>query len=225
MQLNLKVLQLLSSRLCHDIVGPAGAIQNGIELFEEMGSEEDEGALEVIATSSEKLLARIAFFRLTFGQGGPNGRKSPLAEARELAQAYLKGSRVSLDWPPEMAESLEKKITVIAIKILLNMILVAIDAIPRGGSLEVSVSTEDEIHKGQAVNLVVRAIGRGAFLSEDLQCALLSEKSSHADLNLSAQNIHGFFCQRLAENQLSKVSVFTDRDEVRFTVLLPQCPK
>ena len=99
MQVDLKVVQLLSSRLCHDLVGPAGAVHNGIELFQEMGPDEGAVALKMVATSVEQLSARLAFFRLAFGLGGLSGRKPPLAEARDLAQAFLEGGRITLDWP------------------------------------------------------------------------------------------------------------------------------
>jgi len=222
MHLDLKVVQLLSSRLCHDLVGPAGAIQNGIELVKEVGCDEGEGALEIVGASSNQLLARLAFFRLAFGKGGLIGNKVPLAEARDLAEAFLEGSRISLDWSLEIFASVEKAITVSAIKILLNMILVATDGLPRGGILKVSLASEDKSQEEPAISMAVKASGPGACLSEDLQLALLSESLSPAELSLSAYNIHGFFCQRLAANELSKIEVSHDQDEVELSVLLPQ---
>ena len=78
MQVDLKVVQLLSSRLCHDLVGPAGAVHNGIELYEEMGPGEGADALKMVAASVEQLSARLGFFRLAFGLGGLSGIPPPL---------------------------------------------------------------------------------------------------------------------------------------------------
>lgn len=220
MQVDLKVVQLLSSRLCHDLVGPAGAVHNGIELFEEMGPDEGADALKMVATSVEQLSARLAFFRLAFGLGGLSGRKPPLAEARDLAQAFLEGGRITLDWPPEIGANMGQDITSPAIKILLNMILVAIDALPRGGVLTVSLASMDNPKDEPGIGMAVKASGDGARLKEDLQSALSPKSLSHAERGLSAHNIHGFFCQRLAEQQLSKIEVSLAQDEVQFAVLV-----
>ena len=220
MQVDLKVVQLLSSRLCHDLVGPAGAVHNGIELFQEMGPDEGAVALKMVATSVEQLSARLAFFRLAFGLGGLSGRKPPLAEARDLAQAFLEGGRITLDWPPEIGANMGQNITSPAIKILLNMILVAIDALPRGGVLTVSLASMDNPKDEPSIGMAVKASGDGARLKEDLQSALSPKSLSQAEQGLSAHNIHGFFCQRLAEQQLSKIEVSLAQDEVQFAVLV-----
>ena len=33
-QIDLRVAELMASRLCHDLVGPIGAVNNGLELME-----------------------------------------------------------------------------------------------------------------------------------------------------------------------------------------------
>ena len=222
MQIDLKVVQLLSSRLCHDLIGPAGAVNNGIELFEEMGPSKGAGALKMVSTSTEQLLARLAFFRLAFGLGGLSGRKPPLAEARDLAQAFLEGGRITLDWPPEFGEGIGQSVTAPVAKLLLNMILVAIDGLPSGGVLTVSLVSMDNPKYELAISMAVKASGAGARLKKDLQFALSSKSLSQAEKGLSAYNIHGFFCQRLAEEQLSKIEFCLAQDEVQLTVLVPQ---
>ena len=225
MQVDLKVVQLLSSRLCHELVGPAGAVQNGIELFEEMGSDEGEKALKIVASSGEQLSARLAFFRLTFGLGGLIGSKSPLAEAHDLTHAFLAGSRISLDWPLEIRENIGDTITSLTVKLLLNMILVAIDGIPRGGVLKISLERAVNTQGEPAICIVVNASGAGACLNEGLQFALSSENFSQAEQGLNAYNIHGFFCQRLAEEQLSTVEFSLLQDVVQLAALLPHRTK
>jgi len=221
MQVDLKVVQLLSSRLCHDLVGPAGAVQNGIELFEEMGPEDGEGALKIVSSSCEQLLARLSFFRLSFGQGGLSGRKSAIDEAHDLAQAFLVGGRISLDWPPDIGAKTGKAITGPVIKLLLNMILVAIDGLPRGGVLKVSFMSVGNLQQEPEIVMGVKASGAGAFLDEDMQLALTPGRMIQGEKGLNAHNIHGFFCQRLAEEQLSKIELSLAEDEVKLSVLVP----
>ena len=222
MQVDLKVVQLLASRLCHDLVGPAGAVQNGIELFEEMGSGEGDTALKIVASSGEQLLARLAFFRLSFGLGGLSGRRPAIDEARDLTQAFLVGGRISLDWPPEISAKTGKAITGPVVKLLLNLILVAIDGLPRGGIITVSLVIVNNSQKKPAIGMEVKASGAGAFLNEDLQLALSPERLVQGKKSLSAHNIYGFFCQRMAEEQLSEIEFSLVQDEVKFTVLVPQ---
>jgi len=222
MQVDLKVVQLLSSRLCHDLVGPAGAVHNGIELFEEMGPGEGVGALKVVATSGEQLLARLSFFRMAFGLGGLSGKTPPLAEARDLAQAFLEGGRITLNWPLEIGANMVQTISGPAVKLLLNVILVAIDVLPRGGVLTISLVNLDNPQDELAIGMAVKASGPGAYLKKDLQLALSSKSLSQTEQGLSAHNIHGFFCQRLAEEQLSKIEFCMVQDEVQFSVLVPQ---
>jgi histidine phosphotransferase ChpT len=225
MQVDLKVVQLLSSRLCHDLVGPAGAVHNGIELFEEIGPGDEgagAGALKIVTTSAEQLLARLAFFRMAFGLGGLSGRHHPLAEARDMTQAFLEGRKITLDWPPEIVTNMGQAIKAPAVKLLLNMILVAIDGLPRGGVLRVSVVSLCNPQDEPAIGMTVNAVGAGARLKKDLQLALSSQSLSQAQQGLSAHNIHGFFCQRLAEEQLSKIEFCVAQDTVQFTALIPQ---
>ncbi|HJN25085.1 MAG TPA: hypothetical protein QGG18_05240, partial [Rhodospirillales bacterium] len=67
MNVDIKVVKLLSSRLCHDLAGPAGAVHNGMELVDEMGVDEGGDALKMVFTSVEQLSARLGFFRMAFG--------------------------------------------------------------------------------------------------------------------------------------------------------------
>ena len=221
MQVDLKVVQLLSSRLCHDLVGPAGAVHNGIELLEEMSPGDGLDALKMVATSAEQLLARLAFFRLAFGLVSLSGRTPPLAEARDLAQAFLEGGRITLDWPLEIGANIGQAITAPAVKLLLNMILVAIDGLPRGGVLTVSLVSLCNPQDEPAIGMTVKAFGAGARLKKDLQLALSSQSLGQAEQGLSAHNIHGFFCQRLAEEQLSKIEFCMAQDTVQLTALIP----
>ena len=224
MQVDFKVVQLLSSRLCHDLVGPAGAVQNGIELFRELGSDEDNSALDIVALSGEQLSARLAFFRMTFGLGGFSGNQTPLVEAHDLTQSFLAGSHISLDWPVESCVNIGRAIKSPVIKLLLNMILVAVDGLPRGGVIKISLEIIDNLQDELKTTMLVNASGSSACLSEDLQFALSVEDFGQANEVLSARNIHGFFCQRLAEEMSSKIEFSSIHNKIQLAVSLPDTP-
>lgn len=220
MKVDLKVVQLLCSRLCHDLTGPTGAVHNGMELFAEMGVDGGDDALEMVSTSVGQLSARLGFFRMAFGLGGFSGRQPALNEARQLAGAFLEGGRISLDWPSQEGEEHGPQPAGTVIKLLLNMILVAIDALPRGGSLAVSLARVIDDQGGPAIGIAIRAAGEGAHLKEDLRAALLPATAEGGEPDLNAHNIHGFFCHRLARDLASDVEVSAVEREVRFAVLV-----
>lgn len=220
MQVDIKVVQLLCSRLCHDLIGPSGAVHNGMELFGEMGVEEGGEALKMVSASVAQLSARLGFFRVAFGLGGLSGRQSALSEARQLVGAYLEGGRVSLDWPAQGVDELARQPSSPAIKLLLNMILVAIDALPRGGSLGVSLAPMNDDQGNPAIGMAVNAIGQGARLKDELMKALYPTDAGATMADLNAHNVHGYFCHQLANEMMSELEVSTAENEVRFAVLV-----
>ena len=86
MQINLKMAQLLSSRLCHDLIGPVVAISGGLELMEE-GMEDTAPALELMAKSASQATRRLAFFRIAFGSGAGEGGELSVRRAVPLSKA------------------------------------------------------------------------------------------------------------------------------------------
>ena len=220
-QVDIIVVQLLCSRLCHDLAGPAGAIHNGMELIQESDGDDD-GALGLVASSVEQLNGRLAFYRLAFGVGGMSGRKPVLSEARDLASSFLKGGRITLDWPDTSGlagdRDVDQKRFVAAIKLLLNMIIFGAAALPRGGVLEVEFAVTPD----DPVGLGVKALGAGAVIKDDMMAALNQGAKPQEDIVsiLTAHNVQGFFMQRLAKSLGGKVEVSGGADEVQIAALL-----
>ncbi len=221
MNVDIAVVKLLCSRLCHDLVGPAGAVHNGMELIEEMGGEGG-GALDMVASSVDQLSARLGFFRMAFGLGGLSGRKPPLAEAMDLADAYFRGGRTAVDWSAVAEPDPVRGVPTPVIKLMLNMILVAADALPRGGVLAVTLARMDDGRGNPGHGLAVRASGEGARLKEELQAALVSPRVEGTEKDLNAHNVHGFFCRQLARELGCEVELSVAADDVQFAVLVPE---
>ena len=194
MQIDLKVAQLLSSRICHDLVGSIGAVNTGLELIAE-GLDTDGAANELTIRSAKEANLRLAFFRAAYGFGSSSLATTDwdlaLEEARALAEGLLKNSKVQLEWqetPPDMVGSAIPT----AIKIILNLVLMAFESLPRGGTLRLSFAT---LKEGFGVGLTFS--GEGATLREDLRVALKKNKEVELD-DLSARNIHAYLAQCLA---------------------------
>jgi histidine phosphotransferase ChpT len=123
---------LLCSRVCHDIISPVGAINNGLELLDEGGADED--AMNLIRVSARNASARLQFARIAFGAAGSAGMLIDTGDAETVAHSFMKGEKPDLVWNGTRALLPKNKV-----KLLLNLLLVANAAIPRGGKIVVTL--------------------------------------------------------------------------------------
>lgn len=123
---------LLCSRVCHDIISPVGAINNGLELLDEGGADED--AMKLIRASAISASARLQFARIAFGAAGSAGMQIDTGDAQAVATAFINNEKPELEWLGER-ELLPKN----KVKLLLNLLLIANTTIPRGGKLTVKL--------------------------------------------------------------------------------------
>lgn len=129
----LDLAALLCSRVCHDLISPVGAIVNGIEVMEEDKDEEMRTfALDLIKKSARQASARLQFCRLAFGAAGSAGAQIETGDAENVARGLLDDDKIKIAW--NLPRELKPKNQV---KLLLNMLLVAVGTIPRGGALTV----------------------------------------------------------------------------------------
>jgi histidine phosphotransferase ChpT len=123
---------LLCSRVCHDLISPVGAISNGLELLDEGGADED--AMNLIRASARNASARLQFARIAFGAAGSAGMMIDTGDAETVAHAFLKAEKPELAWNGERTLLPKNKV-----KLLLNLLLIANGAIPRGGRITVTL--------------------------------------------------------------------------------------
>jgi len=229
MQIDMKVLQLLCSRLCHDLVGPAGAIHNGMELLAEIapdggaGDTDMAGALGLVEASVGQLSGRLAFFRMAFGLGGLTGKKAILAETRDIVKNFLSGGRISLDWSETVAGDGTADVSADSAKLLVNMILIGAEALPRGGVLGVVAAPMGELQPG--TGLAVMANGEGARMKAETLAIIGSggarEGVSGEHPELSAHTVQAYFAQSLAQSLGTSIEVSAAENEIQLAALVP----
>lgn len=136
---DLDLAALLCSRVCHDLISPVGAISNGLELFDdpEMDEETRATALDMVRSSARTASAKLKFCRIAFGAAGSAGSVIDMGEAGDTAQAFVSSEKVRLDWRAPRENRPKQQV-----KLLLNMMLMAMAAIPRGGLVTISVDGE-----------------------------------------------------------------------------------
>ncbi len=183
--IELRVFELLTARLCHDLVGPVGAASNGAELLAELGPQEAGDAVDLIADSAGKASARLRYYRVAYGLAG--GGAGAVEAVRELATAMFADQRFALDWGAAQPVALGDG----AGKLLLNMLLLAGEAMGREGSLTIAVEAG-----GEGTRLDILARGEGAKLDPETLTGLSPSASIEA---LTPRSVQGYFTARLAE--------------------------
>src|SRR5580704_12281150 len=98
MQVDIRVLELLSSKICHDLVSPVSAINNGVELIEDIGGSVVDEAMKLIGDSAGQASRRLRLFRVAYGRAGSD-ENLPTKDVRQVAVQYVLGGKVNLTWP------------------------------------------------------------------------------------------------------------------------------
>jgi len=183
----LDLAALLCSRVCHDLISPVGAIVNGLEVMEESKDEANKTfALDLIKKSAGTASAKLQFCRIAFGAAGSAGAQIDLGDAEKISRGFLEDDKTKLAW--NLPRILMPKNRV---KLLLNMLLVAGQTIPRGGQL-----TVDPIGAGETMGFKVTAAGTNAKVLPAVAALLGGDAGSEA---LDAHRIQPFYAALLAK--------------------------
>jgi len=163
--IELRVAELLASRLCHDLISPVGAVNSGIELMTEFGD-----GLRLVAPVCANQRTRVVIGDQSAGAlPGPG-----------------------------------------AVKLLLNIALVAGECLPRGGELGITI--------GPDMAVLVSARGEGARIEDNLRAAL--DGSINGE-DLDPKTAHGYFTHLAAKRLGIAFDVEAAPDHVAFAAKLP----
>lgn len=202
---DLAATQLLVSHLCHELVSPIGAINNGIELLEEFDdSEMEKDAIALIAQTGKVAAAKLRFYRLAYGRAGRATDLTLSQCAAASAELLATEARVTLDWKDPDAIELEAG----GAQVALNLVVLLAGALPRGGRLAVAICRH-----GSKAAIQLIASGVGAKLPVAVQAVTRGE-----DQALDHNNIHGWYCGRLAAALGTGIRLELSPDEVRAEV-------
>jgi histidine phosphotransferase ChpT len=200
--LDLNFTSLICSRLCHDLVGPVGAISNGIELMEmEDDPTHATDALDLLRHSADNATRRLKFLRLAFGSSGGDEVPLPLADAQRIAQEFFEDHRLELVWP----QSFEGAVSKNRIRLTLNLLLAGAAGLMRGGDLSVILSS---------TGLSVTGTHERAGLSESVVDALAGR--TQATTGEDARIIESFMACKIARAEGLELQV--EQGAGRFTI-------
>lgn len=198
---SLDLAALLCSRVCHDLISPVGAIVNGLEVLEEDNDEETKTfALDLIKKSARNASARLQFCRLAFGAAGSAGVQIDVGDAEGLARGFIEDEKIKLTW--NLPRVLLPKNRV---KLLLNMLIIAGQAIPRGGLL-----TVDPLGEGESTSFRITAAGQNGRVPPHAMELLAGTPAGPVD----AHAIQPFYTGMLARSCGLGVSVVAENEAV-----------
>jgi histidine phosphotransferase ChpT len=191
----LELAALLCSRVCHDLISPVGAIVNGLEVLDDNPKPEDRDfALDLIRKSAKTASARLQFCRLAFGAAGSSGAQIDLGDAQQMAKGHIEDGKITLGW--NLPRLLLPKNRV---KLLLNMLVIAQQTIPRGGTL-----TIDPVGNGEAMSFRVTAAGLNARVPQNIADVLSAPSVPPAS---DAHAVQPYYTRLLAQACGLKVSL------------------
>lgn len=197
----LDLAALLCSRVCHDLISPVGAIVNGLEVLDDARNADDrEFALDLIRKSARNASARLQFCRLAFGAAGSAGAQIDTGDAENMTRGFLEDEKTKVAW--NLARTLQPKNRV---KLLLNMLIIAQQTIPRGGTL-----TVDAQGSGDASGFRIRAAGLNARLPQNIADQLAGRHHGAID----AHAVQPYYTRLLAHASGLSASLSMDGDAV-----------
>jgi histidine phosphotransferase ChpT len=197
----LDLAALLCSRVCHDLISPVGAIMNGLEVMEDGKDEEtSKFAMDLIKKSAKTASAKLQFCRLAFGAAGSAGAQIDTGDAEKVARGLIEDDRTKIGWNLQRVLMAKNRV-----KLLLNMLLIAAQAIPRGGQI-----TVDPVGEGDTIGFKLSVTGTNAKIPQAIP-PLLGGTPDHA---IDAHAIQPFYTQMLAKNCGLSVSMAPEGDAI-----------
>jgi histidine phosphotransferase ChpT len=198
---SLDLAALLCSRVCHDVISPVGAIVNGLEVLEdEKDASMREFALDLIRKSARQASARLQFARLAFGAAGSAGASIDLGDAEQVAKGMFQDDKATLAWSAPRALFPKNKV-----KLLLNLVVIATAAIPRGGAITVTVEGD-----GEAPTFTLVSKGPSARIPTHAEALIAGEPDGAVD----AHGIQPFYAGMIARAAGMAVTMGLEGDTV-----------
>jgi histidine phosphotransferase ChpT len=198
---DLELAALISSKICHDVIGPVGAIYNGLEILDEDDDEKAKSyALDVIRNVTEQASARLQFARFAFGAAGSAGAVIDLATAEQISRGFIGTAKHKLAWKGLAGYMAKDKV-----KLLLNLVASAMTALPRGGEIIVELSGTTE-----APSFLLRCQGEKARPPQYLIDFIIGQHPPALD----AMTIQAYYTMRLASSAGMRLEILKDGADI-----------
>jgi len=194
-----KLAEMLCTRLCHDLTGPIGAVNNGAEFLDEEGFDMQNDAVQLIVSSAHEAVNRLMFYRQAYGRLNDAGEAS-LEEKKKLAEDFFSSTKIKLDWPDTHTDACGISISQKMARLILNLLLINAASLIRGGTISVRISRTDMGDK----QVLVRGVGE-TIKSDPETLAIL--KGQGEENQLSPKTAQAFLALKIAEEVGAQLAV------------------
>lgn len=199
---DLELAALVSSKICHDVINPVGAIYNGLEILDEDDDAQARSyALNVIRNVTEQASARLQFARFAFGAAGSAGAMIDLATAEQISRGFIgiTQGKHKLTWQGAAGYIAKDKV-----KLLLNLVACSVTALPRGGEIAVMIGGSFE-----NPSFLLRCSGTNARPPQYLTEFLAGNAPP-----LDAMSIQAYYTFRIAQTAGMRLEIMKDGNDI-----------
>ena len=216
---NLQMAELLCTRLCHDLTGPIGAVNNGAEFLSEEGFSLQNQAVDLIVSSAFSAVTRLQFYRMAYGNVKNHGEAN-LAEKQKIAADFFVDSKITLDWPEAHTDAAGVSVSLKMARLIYNLLIIASGALVRGGEISVRITTDAESRKIITVSAKAPAKEGGTNIKwhADVEKILLDPSS---DSGLAARNVQLHLTRCYVEDLHATIEIESSADELVLRVTQP----
>jgi histidine phosphotransferase ChpT len=165
----IKLAEMLCTRLCHDLTGPIGAVNNGAEFLSEEGFDLQHEAMQLIISSAHQAVNRLQFYRQAYGRVNDHGEAS-LSEKKALVEQFFSGTKLKLDWPDSHTDASGISVSQKMARLVLNLVIVASASLIKGGTIAIRVAED-----AQARSLTLTGTGDMVKLDAETAAILRGE--------------------------------------------------
>ncbi len=206
---SIHVLELLASKICHDLISPVGAVSNGVEILEELGADAGDDVTNLISFSATQASSKLKTMRMAYGLGGSDD-SIKMEDVHQLFADYIAGEkRLSQDWDPYADLGVEPQRALA--KMVLCGLLLVVEALPKGGVLSVTAGD-------QAGDILVKGTGENAGFRDGFKEAI--DQSADVE-DLSPKLVHGYVTGLLAKHYDYGLRIEEAEDSVHLIVSAP----
>ena len=200
---------LLSARICHDLISPIGALGTAIEVLDDDSNVEmHEDAMGLVRLSSKQAGAKLRFLRLAFGAGGSAPGVIGVDELKSLTSDMYEGGKATISWG-DCIDGIEKNTA----RLLLNLVMLAVQAVPRGGDVVISAT---EANGATTVSLA--ATGPKSRLDANVEKTLAGKAPEDG---FDGRTIQPFYAGMIARELKGSVTALVEGETVNFTAHIP----
>lgn len=205
--MSMKFTELLCAKFCHDLAGPIGAINNGMDFLHSDNLQMQEKAIELVNMSSKQAIHRLTFLRQAFGFL-QNNSETDTSTLKTLITNFFYTSKVQVTFfIDKEIEKLDRNI----LKIVLNLAMIASTAIMYNGSLNINISKDDKNY------LLIKIEGMGS--ANKIEHELLNTLNGEKTIETTTRNVQYFYTKQIADSIDYKFSISNIKDKVVFIAL------